>query len=195
MSNYYEHFAAAYVCGMCPELAFQMPHTVLLDKGRTLGLKLHRFKKTAMLPRVRAVIGILRNLMPTTLADIGSGRGVFLWPLLDVFPHLQVTAIERDERRLAHLEAVRRGGIENLHTIHADAAQLPLPDHAFNITTALEVLEHQHDRFCLRVRLCVLRHALSSPQFRPKRMITLSMSSFLRAKALALFFLRQERRA
>ena len=141
----YGDLAAAYVRGMCPDAPSDTENAAIVEYGRSQGLKLHRFKRTAMLPRIRAVLGALRSLAPATLADIGSGRGVFLWPLLDAFPGLAVTAIDADERRIAHLAAVERGGIERLHAVHADAACLPFTDNAFDATTALEVLEHQHD--------------------------------------------------
>ena len=141
----YGELAAAYVRGMCPDAPPDASVPALLDHGRRRGLKLHRFKRTAALPRVRAVLGALRGLVPVTLADIGSGRGVFLWPLLDAFPGLPVTAIERDERQFTHLAAVQRGGIGRFSAVHADAAGLPIEDAAFDVTTALEVLEHQED--------------------------------------------------
>jgi ubiquinone/menaquinone biosynthesis C-methylase UbiE len=141
----YGELAAAYVRGMCSDAPAEDDIAALLDHGRRRGLKSHRFKRAAMLPRVRTVLGALRGIAPATLADIGSGRGVFLWPLLDAFPGLAVTAIERDERRFAHLAAVQRGGIGRLNAVHADAARLPFEDAAFDATTVLEVLEHQHD--------------------------------------------------
>ncbi len=141
----YEEFAAAYVRGMCPAAPQDGSLSDLLDFGRGQNLKLHRFKRSAELARVRAVLGVLRNLSPATLADMGSGRGVFLWPLMEAFPALAVTAIERDGRALAHLEAVRKGGIARLKTVPGDAARLPFPQASFDAVTALEVLEHQHD--------------------------------------------------
>src|SRR5579859_6797225 len=61
----------------------------LLCLGRAHGLRLHKFKRTMLLPRVRAVLGILHGLQSLSLLDIGSGRGAFLWPLLHAFPVLQ----------------------------------------------------------------------------------------------------------
>lgn len=141
----YEQLAAAYVRASIPALAEEVDTPTLLAKGREAGLKLHRFKRTMELPRVRAVLGILKGLTPQTLLDIGSGRGVFLWPLLDMFPSLAVTAVDQDERRYNHIETVKRGGIERLSPVHTNAERLPFDDNSFDVVTVLEVLEHQTD--------------------------------------------------
>jgi ubiquinone/menaquinone biosynthesis C-methylase UbiE len=60
-----------------------------------------------------------------------------------------VTAAERDERRLRHLEAVQRGGIDRLSVVHGDASALPFSDRRFDAVTILEVLEHQEDPYPL----------------------------------------------
>src|SRR5204863_363738 len=77
------------------------------EDRRVPGRRVHKLKRSAERPRVRKVLGVLRVLGPTNLLDIGSGRGVFVWPLLDAFPHLPVTALDRSPRRVADLEAVR----------------------------------------------------------------------------------------
>jgi ubiquinone/menaquinone biosynthesis C-methylase UbiE len=137
--------AAAYVRGVLPWLEPGLSDEALILNGRASGLKLHRFKRTLELPRVRAVIGVLRALEPASLLDIGTGRGVFLWPLLEAFPDLSVTAVEPDERRRGHLEAVSRGGFHRLAVVGADASRLDFADRSFDVVTALEVLEHQRD--------------------------------------------------
>lgn len=97
------------------------------------------------LPRVRAVLGVIRGFAPESLLDIGTGRGVFLWPLLDAFPDLSVTAVEPDAKWRVYLDAVRRGGIDRLKGVDADASKLDLAGRSFDIVTALEVIEHQAD--------------------------------------------------
>src|SRR5258708_71775 len=95
--EYYQPVAAAYVRGKLkdtegskyPEL-FTPDLTDLLEDeiqqlvalGLEYELRLHRFKRTMELPRVQRVLGILKGLQPERLLDIGTGRGVFLWPLL-----------------------------------------------------------------------------------------------------------------
>jgi ubiquinone/menaquinone biosynthesis C-methylase UbiE len=145
MEGLYQELAEAYARGMLPEAANAADGADLIEQARAAGLKLHRFKRTMDLPRVRAVLGALHGLAPESLIDFGSGRGVFLWPLLDAFTALPVTAVERDERRLDHLEAVRRGGVERLTVTRGDASTLPFSDANFDGATVLEVLEHQDD--------------------------------------------------
>jgi len=59
----------------------------LIRHGVAVGLKMHRFKRTAELSQVRRVLGMLRGLGPESLLDIGSGRGVFLCRCLMHFPN------------------------------------------------------------------------------------------------------------
>jgi SAM-dependent methyltransferase len=157
LSFYYAPLAAAYVRGaLCrtpheadpalfapPLRALAEPDLArLLETGLAAGLRLHRFKRTMGLPRVKRVLGVLHGLQPTDLLDIGSGRGAFLWPLLDAFPDLPVTALDRAEPRVQMLRTVAAGGIPTLTARQADATALPFDDAAFDVVTALEVLEH-----------------------------------------------------
>jgi ubiquinone/menaquinone biosynthesis C-methylase UbiE len=118
----------------------------LIGLGKARGLRLHKFKRQAELPRVRKVLGVLQGLapasLPSSLLDIGSGRGAFLWPLLDSFPYLSVIALDRDAVRVVDIDAVRRGGRGNLRSLLADATAIGLADDCVDVVTALEVLEH-----------------------------------------------------
>jgi len=40
------------------------------------------------------VVGALRGFQPHTMVDVGSGRGTFLWPMMDALPYVIVTSIE-----------------------------------------------------------------------------------------------------
>jgi hypothetical protein len=105
-------------------------------------LRVHRFKRTMDLRRVKSVLGILRGLASEKLLDIGTGRGAFLWPLLHEFPNLMVSTVDMLEHRVTDIQAVRDGGIERLSSALGDATDLPFEDNSFKVVTALEVLEH-----------------------------------------------------
>lgn len=140
-AHYYTDLAAAFVRGRLPD-APALPDEDLIRFGLQQGLRLHKFKRTAELPRVRRVLGILQGLAPATLLDVGSGRGVFLWPLLDTFPWLQVLTIDRKPQRVTDIAAVARGGIDRLHGVLMDVTRLGLPERSVDGVTILEVLEH-----------------------------------------------------
>lgn len=139
--RYYTKLAAAFVRGKLGGAA-ALPDGQAIAAGRAHGLRLHKFKQQAELPRVRRVLGLLHGLAPASLLDVGSGRGTFLWPLLNEFPQLEVTAIDINSMRISDLNAVRHGGIGNLLALQMDAAKIDLPDKSVDVVTALEVLEH-----------------------------------------------------
>ncbi|MBX7219423.1 MAG: class I SAM-dependent methyltransferase [Blastocatellia bacterium] len=151
---YFTKIAAAYVRGSLAETQtgplFETPleelaeedFTALIELGLAAGLRLHRFKRTMGLVRVQRVLGTLRGLYPQNLLDVGTGRGAFLWPLLDAFPALEVTCVDLDEKRVRDIRAVRNGGFDNLQAEQFDVTELPFADDSFEVVTMLEVLEH-----------------------------------------------------
>ncbi|HLV98296.1 MAG TPA: class I SAM-dependent methyltransferase [Ktedonobacterales bacterium] len=158
---YYARLAAAYVRGKLMQTPlpkeyqplFAQPLDALsedemdslMQLGIAQGLRLHRFKRTMDLARVRTVLGTLKGLQPRHLLDIGSGRGAFLWPLLDAFPDLPVTALDLLEYRVADMQAVHDGGIAQLTALKMDVTALAFANRSFDVVTMLEVLEHIPD--------------------------------------------------
>src|SRR5512145_1864372 len=89
--HYYSHFAACFCRGRLG-LPIETCDDEALSCGEKAALRLFKWKRNAELPRVRRVLGILRSFSPESLLDVGSGRGTFLWPLLDELPSMRVTA-------------------------------------------------------------------------------------------------------
>jgi hypothetical protein len=164
----YTRLAAAYVRGKlrhapgADQALIDMPLDTLDDAqletlvqlGRAHALRLHRFKRTMGLPRVIKVLGVLKGIVPTDLLDIGSGRGAFLWPLLDEFLWLSVTALDSLGYRVADIQAVHDGGVKSLSAVHGDATQLPFDNAQFDVVTLLEVLEHIPDATAALSEVC-----------------------------------------
>lgn len=156
-ADYYLAFAAARVRG---ELALTGTDEEMLELGRTCAMVLRAFKRSRVMPRVRAALSAVKALSPGNLVDIGTGRGAFLWPLMEEAPGVQVTCLEADPERLRPLDAVSRGlsavGDHRLTAARGDACALRFGDRSFDVATILEVLEHLRDpapaaRECLRV--------------------------------------------
>ncbi len=154
----YDRLAAAAVRGQARRLGEELPADLLdrplealsardmedlMAHGREMGVKLYRFKKShEELPRVWAVLGFLRGIWPESLLDVGSGRGVFLFPFLDAFPDTKVISVDILPYRVEFLQDLTRGGLENLTALEGDLCDQPLPENSVDVVTLLEVLEH-----------------------------------------------------
>lgn len=122
--------------------------------------KEHYFKVKEDLPRAQVVLGFLRGIVPAgqcqSLLDVGSGRGVFLFPLLRDFPDMEVTSLDILPHRVELLQCLREGGISNLHPLQEDICTWNAPDKSFDVVTMLEVMEHIPDTeavVCNAIRL------------------------------------------
>lgn len=114
----------------------------IIEIGKKLDLKLYYFKEKEDLPRVSIVLGFLKNIYPESLLDVGSGRGVFLFPLIREFPNINITSIDILDNRIELLTSIKEGGINNLNVYKEDLTNLSFEDNSFEVVTILEVLEH-----------------------------------------------------
>lgn len=140
--RYFTRLAEAFVRGKLGHIPPALSSQEIIQRGLGAGLRLHKFKRSTELARVRKVLGILQGLGPVSLLDIGSGRGTFLWPLVDAFPQLEICSVDISSRRVADINSVRDGGITNIRAIEMDAAELKFENNSFDVVTMLEVLEH-----------------------------------------------------
>lgn len=158
--NYMNRIAAAYVRGYAAENNLDLegelisaPFSSLTDEqvrrimasGSHNGLKMYRFKVKEDLPRVKMALGFLKGIYPENLLDIGSGRGVFLFPFIRDFPYTEVTSVDILSHHVEFLNTIKRGGISRLTALQEDICCWDAPDNSFDVVTALEVLEHIPD--------------------------------------------------
>ena len=127
---------------------------MLFGIGQEKGLKMYRFKRHEELPRVKKVLGFLKGVQPESLLDVGSGRGVFLFPFIREFPWVNVTSLDLLDYRVDMLNALHEGGIENLTAYRQDICTWDMPNDSFDVVTLLEVLEHIPD-VALAIRAAV----------------------------------------
>lgn len=102
--------------------------------------RLYKNKSVSELPRITKTIGILKSFYPSSLLDIGSGRGVFLYALMENFPNLNIKASDIEEKCVNDIK-----NYFELDTILCDAKDLPFEDNSFDVVTALECLEHMEN--------------------------------------------------
>lgn len=161
MNQRYEaKLAAAYVRGAAMEKKVLLPLKLtkkpleeldeeevnqIIHAGEAAGLRMYHFKKKEALPRVKAVMGFLKGVQPESLLDVGSGRGVFLFPFLMEFPWVHVTSADILPHRVEMLQCISRGGVENLTAVEQNICQWEAGESCFDVVTLLEVLEHIPD--------------------------------------------------
>ena len=110
--------------------------------------KLYRFKQTDLqtLPRVKEIIGILKSLQYdiSSIVDFGSQRGALLFPLLDLFPNLNFTAVDLDSNIIQFLKQLESNSEYNLKVIQADITKpiQGVSDKSVDVVLASEILEH-----------------------------------------------------
>lgn len=114
----------------------------IISYGKQNGLKMYRFKEKEDLPRVKMALGFLKAVYPESLLDVGSGRGVFLFPFMRDFPYARVTSLDILPHRVEFMNMIHLGGVDKLNALQANICDWNIPDNSFDVVTMLEVLEH-----------------------------------------------------
>ena len=117
---------------------------ILDNVVKEYNLKTYYFKEKEVLSRVKIVLSFLRAINPTSILDVGSGRGVFLFPFLCEFIDCKVTSIDILERRVELLNNISLGGVVNLNAVYGDLTKFDSSE-SYDCVTLLEVLEHIPD--------------------------------------------------
>jgi len=112
-------------------------------------LDIHMFKRSPMrLPRIVKTIGMLRQMDPLSLLEIGCGPGVFLWTLADQFPNLSIRAEDASRSHIERIGKVVNRRFKNIRPGMIDLERsdtwMVAPD-TYDVVTCLEVLEHIPD--------------------------------------------------
>ena len=144
--NYLNRIAAAYVRGYAAENNLELsdelisaPFDSLTDEqihrimalGSHNGLKMYHFKVKEDLPRVKMALGFLKGIYPENLLDVGSGRGVFLFPFMRDFPYAEVTSVDILNHRVDFLHTIKQGGISRLTALQEKICCWDAPGNSF----------------------------------------------------------------
>jgi ubiquinone/menaquinone biosynthesis C-methylase UbiE len=157
--NYYQRFSSAMVRGSLKEKyqshelfskiledLTEEEHLQLFQIGEQNNLKLNFFQRIEALPETTKILDVLRGIAPDNLLDVGCGRGTLVWRLLDEYRSLPITAIDKSEMRINSIKSVIHGGVNSLKVKTMDVTDLSeFPTAAFDVTTALKVLELVED--------------------------------------------------
>jgi len=121
----------------------------LIREALNEGFDIHMFKDSRTMPRVKKVLGMLKEIDPEYHLDIGCGKGVFLWRFLQE-TNADVTVVDIKKSCIDRVNAVAKISEANCYGYVSDITDLDLDlgdnhDGFFDCVTALEVLEHIPD--------------------------------------------------
>ncbi len=128
-----------------------------------------RFMRNPMeIHRFRTVCQALSG-STTSLLDVGCGPGFFLHMLSEWRTDIQTVGVERSEQAVALARKLFDVAIE-----HGDSANLPFDDNAFDVVTALEVIEHLpygvYEQALQEMQRVARKHIIMSVPYKEERL-------------------------
>lgn len=124
---------------------------------------------------------LFKRAAPQSLLDIGCGEGVLTQQWATELGDRRVVGIDLDDPKLAAEWQTRQR--PNLEYITMRAENLPFSDNEFEVTTAIEVLEHVPDpaHTVAEMTRCASRYLLVSVPREPLwRMLNMARGAYLR---------------
>lgn len=114
-------------------------HRVIIDKDCFKYFK----RYDPELPRVQKIIGMLRQIQPDSVLDVGTGRGRLFWPMAYALPDTYFVAMDTYPWRCEVVRAVKDGGLrDRINVIQGDISNIMLVRDYYQVVVASEVLEH-----------------------------------------------------
>lgn len=144
-TRYYEELLLAYLHGRTGDTTLTTLEDALAAvELYGLGKDINKFHRKPILPRVQRVIELLRGLNPTSVIDVGCGRGTALWPMMEAFPEVAFTGTDAYEGRATDLMGMRAAGISQIQAAYPCMASemTHVGSRSQDVATILEVLEH-----------------------------------------------------
>lgn len=163
--QYFENLAKNYVEMITEENLNDLRFEDIMDIANKNSIDIH-FLKRLNNPRIIWAVNHLRGLRPTSILDIGSGKGYILWYANEILKDVKLTAIDNRPIQVKRIQCVAKSSGIPLSVVQADAHSLPFSDKRFDVVTLLEVLEHTnnpHDVIEEACRVCKQWVLLSVP--------------------------------
>lgn len=119
-----------------------MSEDALLSLAGPKKMDVH-FLKRLNNPRMTRSIGMVLNNWPSSLLDIGSGKGYMVWALLEAMSDLQITVCELLPERANRIRTVCEcSRLTNVTVESCNGESLPFKENTYEMVTLFEVLEH-----------------------------------------------------
>ncbi len=129
----------------------------LIQMGNNQNLPLHIFSRPVNFTLFDRLVSLLKGIQPDNVLEVGSGRGLFLWQLLENFRYLSVTAVEQENRFVNLLQAVSKGGFGNLKVTHTPYYDLkPLYLFEYDLVLGINLLDYNELYESVFAEMCKL---------------------------------------